>query len=74
MPMDFPDMKSLEMAAEVHGFRKINENETEQEYRSALASHVEPRDYVESCEIRNGKGWDKFSDAENMMMVLRKLR
>ena len=71
MPMDFPDMKSLECAAECHGFHKPNDGETEAEYRSALADHVEPIDLVESMEIRSGHGWDKFSKGENMIMLMR---
>lgn len=71
MPMDFPDMKSLEFAAECHKFRKPNEGETEADYRAALASHVEPIDLVESMEIRSKHGWDKFDESENMQMLMR---
>lgn len=69
--MDFPDMKSLKSAAEVHGFRQPNEGESEADYRNALADHVEPRDLVESCEIRSSKGWDKFSESDNLNMLTR---
>lgn len=71
MPMDFPDMKSLELAAECHGFRKPNPDESEAAYRAALANHVEPIDFVESCEIRSGKGWDKFSEEDTFDMLRR---
>lgn len=67
MPMDFPDMNSLIDAAEVHGFREPKEGETEESYRNALADHVAPRDHLESEEIRTGKGWDKWSDEENIL-------
>lgn len=73
MPMNFPDMKSLIWCAEVHKFRKPNEDETEQEFRTALADHVEPRDFIESQEIRNKVGWDKFSDAQNSEMLFKKM-
>lgn len=71
MPMDFPTMESLKQAAEVHGFRQPNANEPESKYRLALADHVEPRDFIESCEIRTSKGWDKFSEADCAAMVAR---
>lgn len=71
MPRDFPDMNSLKSAAKVHNFRQPNNGESEAEYRSALASHVEPIDFIESCEIRTSKGWDKFSEADNMDMLSR---
>jgi len=71
MPMDFPDMKSLQMAAKVYKFRDVNEGETEQEYRSALADHVAPRDFIESEEIRNSVGWDKWNDEQKKDMLNR---
>lgn len=74
MPMDFPDMNSLKQAAEVHGFRQPNEGESEQEYRAALADHVEPRDFVESCEIRSSRGWDKFTETDTLSMLSRSAR
>lgn len=65
MPMDFPDMNSLKAAAEVHQFRQPKENETEEEYRIALADFVQPHDLVESMEIRNKVGWDRFTEKQN---------
>lgn len=73
MPMDFLDMKSLERAANVHKFRGINKGESEEEYRTHLADHVASIDFIESEEIRNGIGWDKFSEAQNNGMILRKI-
>jgi hypothetical protein len=70
--MDFPDLKSLAMATEVHHFREIREGETEDEYREALAAHVEPRDFIEAQEIRNGVGWDRWSEGQNRDMLRRK--
>lgn len=69
MPMDFPDMKSLIGAAEVHKFRQPNEGETEIDFRLALAEHVRPIDFMESEEIRNGRGWDKFTVEDNAGML-----
>ena len=71
MPMDFPDMQSLRAAARVHKFRAPHEDEPEADYRVALAEHVRPIDLVESEEIRNGHGWDKFSEAENRALLRR---
>ncbi len=74
MPMNFPDMKSLIWCAEVHRFRKPNKGELEKDFREALADFVEPKDFIEACEIRNKVGWDKFSDKQNNEMLLRKFR
>ena len=73
MPRDFPDMKSLERAAAVHGFRVINEGEPEIHYRNELADHVVSRDMVESMEIRNGKGWDTWNDGDKKAAIGRLL-
>lgn len=72
MPMDFPDINSLKRAAGVHGFRELEKDETETVYREALANHVMDIDFVESEEIRNGVGWDRFTKAQNMMMLRRR--
>ena len=72
MPMDFPDMNSLKECAKCHKFRQPNEGESEDAYRTALADHVQPRDYIESLEIRNKVGWDKFSPAQNKDMLRRR--
>lgn len=71
MPMSFPDMTSLRSAADVWKFREPTQGETEAEYRTALADFVLPKDQVESMEIRTGKGWDQFSDAENRDMIFK---
>lgn len=68
MPMDFPDMESLKRCAECWKFRQPNEGEFEADYRTALADFVEPRDFVESCEIRNKVGWNRFTKAQNADM------
>lgn len=72
MPMDFPDLDSLKCAAMVHKFRDIKNGETEDEYREAVANHVSPIDFIESQEIRNGVGWDKWTDKQKMDMLIRK--
>lgn len=74
MPMDFLDLKSLERAAKVHGFRAIRQDETEAQYRIVLADYVEPKDFIESQEIRNKVGWHKWSDEQNRATVMRKFR
>ena len=66
-------MDSLKRIAEVHKFRQPNEGESERQYRVALADYVEPIDFVESCEIRNKVGWDKFTDKQNTRMLERKM-
>ena len=71
MPMNFPDMKSLLLAADAWKFRKPNEGESEDEYRIALAEFVAPQDMIESMEIRNKVGWDQWNDAQNLAMLMR---
>jgi len=72
MPMDFPDLTSLVHAATVHKFRALREDESEAEYRTALADHVAPRDFIESEEIRNGVGWDQWTDSQKLAMLRRR--
>lgn len=71
MPMNFPDMDSLKRAAEVWKFRDPRDGETEAEFRDALADHVAPKDLIESQEIRTGKGWDRWSEADKLQMLAR---
>jgi hypothetical protein len=69
MPMDFPDMKSLIEAAEIHNFRKPRKGESEAEFREDLADHVSKVDFIESEEIRNAIGWDKWTESQERSMV-----
>ena len=71
MPMDFPNMKSLVNHAAVVKFRAPEVGESEPHYRAALAAHVEPMDFIEAQEIRNGVGWDQFSEGQNSAMLFR---
>jgi hypothetical protein len=71
MPMNFPDMRSLLKEAEVTKFRSPNTGETEDEYRSALADHVERIDFIESMEIRNKVGWDQWNEDQRLDMLQR---
>ena len=73
MPMDFPNLESLKNAAKVHKFREINEGETEQKYREALADHVSEADIIEAHEIRTGIGWDKWNE-DHKKDYLRRMR
>lgn len=70
MPMDFPDMRSLKSCAKVHKFRQPQEDESENEYRAALADHVKPIDQIESMEIRTGRGWDKWSKQQGVTAMM----
>ena len=73
MPMDFPDLRSLQNAAIVHKFREINKDETEEDYRSALADHVATKDFIESEEIRNKVGWDMWTDEQKNRMLMNRI-
>ena len=69
MPLDFPDMESLLRAAQIHKFRKPKEDETTAQFRNALADFVKPRDFIESEEIRNGIGWDKWDEGQRIALL-----
>ena len=71
MPMDFPDLKSLERAAKMWKFREIKEGEAEDDFRNALADFVSDKDFIESQEIRNKVGWDKWSEKQEKDMLIR---
>lgn len=71
MPISFPDMKSLIYAAQLHKFREPNEGETEAVFRESLADHVKSIDFIESQEIRTGKGWNEWDARENKDMLRR---
>ena len=71
MPRDFPDKESLRFAAECHKFRDIGEEESEADYREALADYVAPIDFIESQEIRNKVGWDQWTDEQNKDVLRR---
>lgn len=71
MPREFPDMKSLERVAAAWKFRERLEDETEAQYRTTLADYVQPKDLVESMEIRTGKGWNRFNEQDQSDLLLR---
>ena len=71
MPMDFPDLKSLVFAAKIWKFRSLEKEETEIQYRIALADFVAPKDFIESEEIRNGCGWDKWNEGQKRALLAR---
>ncbi len=71
MPMDFPNLKSLKIAAGIHKFRPMLDREAEESYREALAGHVAPIDFIESEEIRNKTGWDQWTDDQRKDMLRR---
>lgn len=68
MPMSFPDIRSLEMAAKIHGFRAPLKGESEADFREALADHVKPIDIIESMEIRTSRGWDEWTDNDKQRL------
>lgn len=68
MPMSFPDMNSLIEMGKALGFRAPHEGESERDYRNALAD-FDP-DPIESQEIRTGKGWDQWNEAQNLAALL----
>jgi hypothetical protein len=71
MPMDFPDYSSIKRTGEIWKFRKPHKDESEEDYRNALADYVEPKDFIESQEIRNKVGWDQWSEDQKRDMLIR---
>lgn len=72
MPIDFPDLESIIRRAEMWKFRKMDEGESEAEYRIALADFVSDKDFIESEEIRNKVGWDKWNVKQNNRALLQR--
>jgi hypothetical protein len=60
MPMSFPNLTSLKNRAKQRGFRDIESNESEDQYRTSFADFMQSVDFVESMEIRAKVGWDEF--------------
>lgn len=73
MPMDFKDYGSLKAAAKIHKFRQPMEDELEEDYRQELSNHVMKVDKIEACEILFGVGWDKWTDQQKRLSLLRYL-
>jgi hypothetical protein len=71
MPMLFPDMESLRFCAEVWKFRPPAEGESEADYRSALAAHVEPKDFIEAHEIRTSRGHHEWNPEDSADLIRR---
>jgi len=69
MPRDFESATEVRGAAKRWKFRDQRENESDAEFREALADHVKDKDLVESMEIRTGKGWDRWNDIEKGLML-----
>jgi hypothetical protein len=69
MPMDFPDNKSLQSAAKTWKFRAQSPEETDADYRKALARFVLPYDRIEAFEILFGVGWDRWNNTQKMFAI-----
>ena len=70
MPMDFPDLNSLERAAKIWKFRYKGPGESLDSYRASLADYVSKKDIIEGHEIRTGKGWDEWTENEKTALLL----
>ena len=51
----------------------MNPYEDKFSYRMALSDHVWDKDKIESWEIRTGHGWDKFTELEKSVFLLKSL-
>jgi hypothetical protein len=74
MPVAFPDIQSLTRSAAQRKFRQPADDETEDQYREALATHVQQFDSVEAGEIRTGKPWDTWGPDERQTAIDRMTR
>jgi hypothetical protein len=88
MPMDFTTHESVVRRAEQRGFRSPHKGgwkwtesgisrimiqpETEAEYRIAFANYMKTIDLIESEEVLNGIGWDKWNSVQkaNLLKIL----
>lgn len=68
MPQDWPEDVVLEHGAAL--YREKGPGEPLEDYRHALAAHVEPQDALMAQEIRVGLGWDKWTDRERAAFAL----
>ena len=73
MPMNFPDMDSLKRHAEVIHFRAPQPNESEEDYREALATYNEKTDSIEAHEVRFKVGWDKWTPEQKEKLLKRRM-
>lgn len=70
MPMTFTDETLLSFGARL--YREKKEDESIEEYRNFVAERHYSRDPVEAHEIKTGKGWDAWTDAEFLALVQKK--
>jgi len=63
MPDAFKD-ETIRQLAEVMKYRSIGENESPTEYRAAIADLHQKFDPLEAHEIRTGKRWREWDNAE----------
>ena len=73
--MEFPDLESLRRAARAVRFRNVKKDETEAEYREALAKYFDSQDYNMAKMVRaKTLEEDLTTDVDNKLdMLLRKM-
>lgn len=64
--MNYPN---LAQAAEIYGFRKQNLDESEADYRAAMANHVVAIDPTGAMEIKLNKPHDDFTEDELLTLL-----
>ena len=75
MPMNFPDLASLRASFDRPKALPYREGESEADYRERCAVWSEERwhDHVQAQEIRTGKGWDQWKEADALGLLVREL-
>lgn len=75
MPIDFPDLEALRRSFDHPTMLPYRDGETEIEYRERCAVWSEEKwnDHIQAHEIRTRKGWDKWSQGQQMELLKRKL-
>lgn len=73
MPMDFPDLAALRAAFDHPTLVSYRAGESETDYRERCAvwSEIEWNDRGQAHEIRTGKGWDQWSQDDNIAFLNR---
>jgi hypothetical protein len=71
MPINVPDHDAVVREAQKHKFREPLIDESDDQYRTALADHVFKIDKVAGHEIRTGRGWDEWTASDRSDFIAR---
>lgn len=73
MPMSWPDLPSLRRSFDRPTAVPYQEGESEKSYRDRCAAWSEESgDLVQAHEVRTGKGWDEWTEADKVTFLFRR--